>query len=49
MPVMDGLTAVRHIREDEAAGKQSLSLVIALSEFGNYQLNDSRERSTRTD
>ncbi|KAK4687012.1 hypothetical protein P7C73_g3098, partial [Tremellales sp. Uapishka_1] len=31
MPVMDGLTAVKHIREEEAAGKLSLSLVIALT------------------
>ncbi|WVR09485.1 hypothetical protein IAU60_006553 [Kwoniella sp. DSM 27419] len=31
MPVMDGLTAVKHIREEEAAGKLSLNLVIALT------------------
>jgi len=31
MPVMDGLTAVRHIREEEAQGKLSLNLVIALT------------------
>ena len=30
---MDGLTAVKHIREEEAAGRISLNLVIALSEF----------------
>jgi CheY-like chemotaxis protein len=29
--VMDGLTALRHIREEEAAGSLSLNLVIALS------------------
>jgi len=29
---MDGLTAVEHIREEEAAGTLSLNLVIALSE-----------------
>jgi CheY-like chemotaxis protein len=32
MPVMDGLTAVKHIRVEEAYGKLSLNLVIALSE-----------------
>jgi len=31
MPVMDGLTAVRHIREEEAQGKLSVNLVIALT------------------
>ncbi|WVF67534.1 hypothetical protein IAT40_002290 [Kwoniella sp. CBS 6097] len=31
MPVMDGLTAVRHVREEEAAGKLSMNLVIALT------------------
>ena len=30
---MDGLTAVKHIREEEAAGRISLNLVIALSGF----------------
>lgn len=29
--VMDGLTALRHIREEEAAGTLALNLVIALS------------------
>ncbi|OCF32741.1 hypothetical protein I316_05662 [Kwoniella heveanensis BCC8398] len=28
---MDGLTAVKHIREEEAAGKLSMNLVIALT------------------
>ena len=32
---MDGLTAVRHIREEEAAGTISLNLIIALSECGD--------------
>lgn len=31
--VMDGLTAVRHIREEEAAGTLTQNLVIALSEY----------------
>jgi CheY-like chemotaxis protein len=31
--VMDGLTALRHIREEEAAGTLALNLVIALSEL----------------
>nr|XP_031864018.1 uncharacterized protein CI109_000662 [Kwoniella shandongensis]KAA5531090.1 hypothetical protein CI109_000662 [Kwoniella shandongensis] len=31
MPVMDGLTAVRHIREEEAAGKLADNLIIALT------------------
>lgn len=33
MPVMDGLTALRHIREEERDGLLHLNLVIALSEF----------------
>lgn len=32
MPVMDGLTSLRHIREGEAEGRLNLNLVIALSE-----------------
>ena len=32
MPVMDGLTAVRHIREEENAGLLVKNLVIALSQ-----------------
>lgn len=31
MPVMDGLTAVRHVREDEASGKIQPQIVIALT------------------
>ncbi|ORY35646.1 hypothetical protein BCR39DRAFT_511288 [Naematelia encephala] len=31
MPVMDGLTAVKHIRAEEAAGTMSLNLIIALT------------------
>ena len=36
---MDGLTAVRHIREEEAAGTLSLNLVIALS-ASNESISD---------
>lgn len=31
MPVMDGLTSLRHIREEEASGQLAHNLVIALS------------------
>jgi CheY-like chemotaxis protein len=34
--VMDGLTALRHIREEEAAGTLALNLVIALSESWSW-------------
>lgn len=33
MPVMDGLTAVQHIRAEEAAGTLTKNQVIALSKF----------------
>ena len=35
---MDGLTAVRHIREEETAGALSLNLVIALSASNDFIL-----------
>ena len=33
MAVMDGLTSLRHIREEEKAGQLAHNLVIALSEY----------------
>ncbi|ODN83508.1 hypothetical protein L202_01642 [Cryptococcus amylolentus CBS 6039] len=45
MPVMDGLTAVQHIREEEAAGLMKKNLIIALT--GNArqgQIDEARAR-----
>lgn len=33
MPVMDGYTAARKVREEEAEGKLKKSLIVALSEL----------------
>ncbi|KAL7418688.1 hypothetical protein Q5752_006371 [Cryptotrichosporon argae] len=40
MPVMDGLTAIKHIREAEAAGSQERQLVIALTGNARQQQVD---------
>lgn len=38
MPVMDGYTAARTVRSNEAGGKQPKSIIIALSELPRFRV-----------
>lgn len=47
MPVMDGLTAVKHIRAEEAAGTLSSNQVIALSKYQAFRVDWDRPQGSK--